>query len=672
MARATVLSSYIWGIDAGIVIEGDGYGSGPSVSMVAVGDPNTVRVVFDRAMMQDGYLLDTDNYSVAETGNPSSTLAVFRALPVVGRQDAVDLVTQDQAAVGYDFLAGAAGANAPIRDAYGNTLVSGSANFAGQAPASVAYSSLHMFSGFEAGMDAKTEASWDPDLDPPYLAHLDPADGYVNVDASTHINLDILDDTSGVNDLAVRIRVDGAYAWLLGSAQPGFTVFRSTVPKGFRYDVHRSLTFGPLQSVLVEVYAEDLAAIPNILSTSYSFTTIGSSHAPFLRNLDPGAEVGGVPPQYSYSFDLLDDYDDVNPATILLYVNGSLAYSGAAELWYAPYDGYVGHVENVDGYDGYHVRIDHPAFPNSSRVDIRVVASDFQMSGMDQTYGFWIAPAALQPLIDPYEITLRLPFSGGMDPAAVLDASLFRLSGGAYVRKVDILSPTEVRLWVERLLGQGPFTLTVSALVADAHGGHLVGDQALSVPVFQSAAFFSNTDGLLRSWHESRLVARDAQRAYFAGIRGIDVLDIRSGITAANRWAQVLDIHGIGAMCLLGSADGYDFADEAPPRLANQDPAPDATGVPADTDILFSVVEGITAVETVSLAVYVNGAIAFSGAGGWAGNWGGQITVRPQALDVALFPPEPFAPSSRVEMRVLASDLLGNRFDGTYVFTTAA
>jgi len=622
-------------------------------------------------MLQDGYLLRLDNYAITKTADPTIALAVFRVLSVANRPDAVDLITQDQEAVAYNLVVGMAPVSEPIRDAYGNPFTPSYMGFTGQAPPATSYSSLYMFSGFEAGMDAKTEESWDPDLDPPYLAHLDPADGYINVDANPQIHLDILDAISGVNELSVWIKINGIYAWLLGMEQPGFTVMRSTVPMGYRYEIKRSLTFGPHQLVLIEVYAEDLVGIPNILSTSYSFTTIGSSHTPFLRNFDPTPEIGGVPPSYSYSFDLLDDYDDVNPATILFYVNGAQVYSGATGLWTAPYDGYIGRVENIDGYDGYHVRIDHPSFPNSSRVNIRVVAFDFHATMLDQTYGIWIAPMAFAPTIDPYEITLRLSFSGAMDSTVVLDASLFRLSGGAYVRKVDALSQSELQLWVERMLGPGPFTLTVSSLVADSHGGHPVGDIVLAVPVFHSDALFSNNDGLLRSWHENRLVLRDGQRVYFAGLRGIDVLDIRLGMTAANRWAQVLDAYGVNAMCLLGSMDGYDFATGAPPALVNPDPAPDVVGVPTDTDILFSVTETIIAVETTSLAIYVGTALVFSGIGGWAGHWGGQITVRSRALDVELFPPEPFEPDSRIQVRVIASDLLGNLLDRSYTFTTA-
>jgi hypothetical protein len=376
--------------------------------------------------------------------------------------------------------------------------------------------------------------------------------------------------------------------------------------------------------------------------------------------LDPMPETGGIRSDSSCLFDILDSYD-LLPGTFEFYVNGSQAYGGNA--WIAPYDGYVGRV-SIDGYDGYHVRIDRPTLPASSRVDIRVVAADSQAGLLDQTYGFWIAPTAFSPVVDPYEITLRLVFSGAMDPVTILDASLFRISGGAYARKVDILSQSELRLWVEGLTGEEPFTMTVSSLVADIHGGHPAGDIVLPVPVFQSDALFP-----LRSWHVSQVALQDAQRAYFAGYRGVDVLDIRFGMAASNRWAQVLDAYGVVAMCLSG--DGYDFSVGVPPILADLDPPPYAVGVPTGTGIRFSVVGETTSVEMSSLAIYVDTVLAFGGIGGWVGNWGGQITVRHQGFDVELLPPEPFAPDSRVVVRVVVSDLLGTSSDTTYSFTTA-
>jgi hypothetical protein len=357
---------------------------------------------------------------------------------------------------------------------------------------------------------------------------------------------------------------------------------------------------------------------------------------------------------------------------MLAVITGALAYSGSTGTWSAPYDGYVGRTV-VDGYDGYHVRIDHPSleFSPSDRVDLRVVAQDIQGNILDETYGFWIASKLLSVAVDPYEITLSLLFSGAMREDSFVDASLFRLSGAAYVRKAELEAPTRARLWVEGLRGEGSFTLSVSDSVRDIHDGYLSGAGG-TVPVFQSTASFSNTDGLLRSWHESRFVTKDAQRIYFGGLRGIDVLDARLGVGSANRWAQILDSYGIDALCLVNSADAYDFQVGGAPRVGDQQPAPGQTGVSIDTSISFSVRDSGSSVETISLAVYVNGLLVFGGAsGGWANGWGGRISVDPAGLIMELFPPAPFPPSSVVQVRVLAGNLFGIQASATYSFTTA-
>jgi hypothetical protein len=414
---------------------------------------------------------------------------------------------------------------------------------------------------------------------------------------------------------------------------------------------------------------------------SFSFDVMESIVSPFLYNRNPVPDAGGIAPNTPFWFDVLDDYNVV-PGSLKFYVDGNMAYNGtpAPGAWCPPFDGYIGRVEDViDGYDGYRVRIDHSTllFPPSSRVNIRVIAMDAQSNILDETYGIWISPALIEPpKVDPYENTLSLFFSGDMEPSSLLDGYLFKLSNlsdfsnKAFVRKVDMLAADRVRLWVEWFQGDGPFTLTVSNKVRDIHDGYLIGAGGI-LDVFQSDAAYTNTNGLVRSWHESRLVTRDGQRAYLAGARGIDVFDVRLGLFDASRWGQVLDAYGIGAMCLVKSGDGYEFSGDSPPQLCDQLPAPETT-VPSPDAILFSIIDNITSVETVSLAVYISGLLVFSGgSGGWANNWGGQITVHPHQLDVELYPSENFSLGSRVSVRVVASNLLGQLLDSTYGFNIA-
>ncbi len=517
-----------------------------------------------------------------------------------------------------------------------------------------------------------TQIGWVPtDEDAPYIIGRNPAPSEEFVALDSYVSFSVLDDDSGINETSIWIRIADGYAWLSGSVQPGFSVVETAVANGFCYSIHRLLNFPPLTSILVEVYVEDQAFVPNALLALWNFRTTRGPHAPFLENRNPGSEFVGLAPEQSWSFDLLDAYGDTLASSIRIYVGKTQVYSGSTQSWTAPYDGYFGKIL-VDGYDGYHIRIDHPISAPSARIDIRVLASDAQGGDLDETYGFWIAPSALQPSLGPYEITVELPFSGAMDPASVFDASLFHLSGGAYVKFVEILTPDRVRLWVERLWSVETISLTVSRLVADTRGAHPIFDTVFDISKFNSTAFFSNATGLLRTWHVDHLVQSDLRRAYFAGEKGVDIFDTRFGIQNAFRWAQVLDEYGIMAMCVLNSADSYSFDTITSPHLENLNPWAGQGGVSTNANISFSVLHSLISVEAISLVIYVNTILVFAGsAGGWAHSWGGQIAARPEGLDVELFSPAPFAAGSTVFVRVMASDLLGNQLDMTYSFTVA-
>lgn len=192
-----------------------------------------------------------------------------------------------------------------------------------------------------------------------------------------------------------------------------------------------------------------------------------------------------------------------------------------------------------------------------------------------------------------------------------------------------------------------------------------------AITPFQSKAFLSNTRGLVRSWHESRIILRDSLRAYLAGIRGLDVFDISHGLGMPLRWAQVLDAYGTRAACLLGTAD-FAFEDTEPPFLANRSPAPGQTDVSPGTDIALSVADETTAVEVTAVAAYVNGRLAFSGASGWSNGYGGQVSLNHQIVDMLLYPPPGAILVGLNTVSVVAFDLAGNLMDTSYTFTVGA
>jgi len=380
----------------------------------------------------------------------------------------------------------------------------------------------------------------------------------------------------------------------------------------------------------------------------------------FLSSRDPEAEMGGVTPSESFSFDVLDSYG-VESTSLSIFVNGIQAYDGASG-WISPFDGYVGNTV-VDGYSGFHVRIDHSSYSASTRVELHILASSIDsVTFLDETYGFWIATTVTFVSIGPFEVCLSVGFSGALDTGTLDDASLFSISNGAYVRKIDIISNDSILLWVEGMNGNPTFTLTMSDIL-DIHGFPVEFSGASVYPGF-SEALVSGYNGLVRSWQQSLMVEKDIQRAFLMGIRGLDIFDIQS--TSPTKWGQILDSYGIYAACLNG--DGYSFSDSDSPRISDMVPASGAVVLAPDT-IRF-LISDITSVEISSLIVSVNSVLVFGGAAGWANGWGGQIEIFPQGLSVVLYPVAGFFHSGdNALIEVRASDFSSNVMDAAYSFT---
>jgi hypothetical protein len=322
-------------------------------------------------------------------------------------------------------------------------------------------------------------------------------------------------------------------------------------------------------------------------------------------------------------------------------------------------------------------------FPASGSVTVRVISADYESNPLDESWQFFTETSILDVDFGPFEITLDVVFSGAMlQNSALVDPANYQFDGDMYTRLVEILDDDEVRLWVELFQGEGPFTLTLSPDVRDSYGISLSGAAAqFEVPVFQSDATMSATNGLVRTWagrgaafpqQGSRYAAMDSQRVYLAGARGIDAFR-RDTVGTVVRWAQVMDEYGIDTMFVANYDPDYVFEDIVPPFVENRVPAAGSTDADSTTSIRFDVADAITAVEIVATAVYVNGTLAFAGgSGGWKNDWSGDIRVQHRSLDFTLRPPSPFTPGTTVSVRVVAFDLLDNALDTTYTFRIAA
>lgn len=265
-----------------------------------------------------------------------------------------------------------------------------------------------------------------------------------------------------------------------------------------------------------------------------------------------------------------------------------------------------------------------------------------------------------------FEVTLDVQFSNTMLQNLDFDKTTnYSFTQNVYVRKVEILTTSSVRLWVENF-GENTTILSISN-IKDTDGDTILDiNNHISVVPFQSTATFSNTNGLIRTSRNSIFVQADSQRVYFGGTKGIDVFrKVSSSIFS--RWAQIFDTNGIDAMFVANFPNDLIIDDELPPYLNNIFPVPESIAAPT-TSISFEIVDATTSVELSSLNIYINGTNIFSGNSGWLNGYYGTIELIFKQLNVEIKKETNFLSDDTIVVRVLSSDLLGNSADESFTF----
>jgi hypothetical protein len=304
---------------------------------------------------------------------------------------------------------------------------------------------------------------------------------------------------------------------------------------------------------------------------------------------------------------------------------------------------------------------------------VRITGRDAYGNSFDESFTFGIATITSLVGLETglYEITMDVTFDTEMlQDQNLINPANYHFEGyGTYARKVEILSPYQVRLWVELFYGQDDFVLSIDPAIKNIDGYSLLPEaDSYGISPFKSDATFTNYNAMVRTWHESTIVLNDSQRIYLAGVRGIDVFRKKLSTRFA-RWGQIFDEYGIDSMYVANFPSDLEITDEVPPRLIDQVPSPSSFAA-ADSRISFKVRDDITAVEITTLRVYIDGTLAFSGGyGGWQEGWNGTIEVEHHQLSVEMWADSFFDTGSIVTVRIVAQDLMGNEMDETYNFS---
>jgi hypothetical protein len=263
----------------------------------------------------------------------------------------------------------------------------------------------------------------------------------------------------------------------------------------------------------------------------------------------------------------------------------------------------------------------------------------------------------------PFEITLDIVFSSNMlADTELTNSANYTLTNGAYARKVSILSSNSVRVWCEKLFGYPSFYLTASNL-RDSGLLYLV-PTPFSFSIFTSSANLGNYNGLIRTLHDSNYIASDSERIYIAGAKGIDI--IKKDGNTVRKWAQVYSNNNIASFFIANFPNDVVFSDITPPYISLASPASGDTVLP-NTNIFFILEDVTTAVEVLSVLVYIDGEKIFDGNSGWMGV-SGNITFGYKSLTFDIWKDIDFTLGEHT-IRIVAEDLLYNRMDTSYSFT---
>jgi hypothetical protein len=135
--------------------------------------------------------------------------------------------------------------------------------------------------------------------------------------------------------------------------------------------------------------------------------------APYIESQDPAPFASGVGRNKIIEFDLLDINSDLLLSSVLIYVEGALAYRGDTDTFIAPYnDGGSARSVVVGPPAGHHFAIDKSvAWDSYSTVTVRVVATDSLLQSLDTTYQFYIEDWAAPTIDTPFPAHTTLDVS---------------------------------------------------------------------------------------------------------------------------------------------------------------------------------------------------------------------------------------------------------------------
>jgi hypothetical protein len=511
-----------------------------------------------------------------------------------------------------------------------------------------------------------------PDEEPPVFLDEQPPAGATGVPADTAIEIDILDELSGVDAATVTLAVNGETVSPLTVA----------IPNGVHVYYLPERPFPPGSEVAVAVSACDAAG--NCGGFEWSFTTeLPDADPPYVLNRQPPDGAGDVPPDAEVSAEVLDDGSGVDPDSLALSIEGQ-----PVEFALEPIEG------------GYRiVALREEPFAHGQTVLVELAACDLAGNCIRDSWSFQVVGDPWPP-----EFTELYPPPGAVDVPVDTEISLVILDEGSGVDPSSVVmlvndqpvSPTlnPVPGGYEALY-MPPSDLPYGAVITVAAGAcDLFGNCADTswrfttvLPPDEEPPVFLDP----RPPDGARDVPVDATIEILVADEGVGVdsgslalfvngvavaplliLPVPEGYllayTPTSPWPYGSELVVTAEGCdLLGNCGGFEWAfqteeqpDQDPPEIHRPRPEPGATDVPASAPVSALVIDELSGVDPDSIAMEIDGEPVRL-----------EIEAVAHGYRVRYANEAGFEPGAEVSVLLFAADLAGNSVEFPWQFTVA-
>lgn len=554
------------------------------------------------------------------------------------------------------------------------------------------------------------------DIEGPVFDSFFPAPNAANVPVNTALSFNVTDLGLGVNSSSINVLLNSVPVIVNGIFSPGFSGSISPITNGFSVLVTPGSFLSIGTAFTVDYYAEDLAAIFNDTSGSWSFQTSGDATGPDISAQNPAPAAVNVSTNTPISFITTDVESDIDEATLNVSVNAVTAIVNG--VFQSGFTGSIAVVPN-----GRQVTITpSTVFDSLAVVAVNVEVSNSSIVPVQSTFSWsFTCEDPLAPII-----TSQNPLPGATD-VPVSTNILFTVEDDLAVNELSLNVSVAGTPAIVGGVFQPGFTgsiSTVASITSVIIDPDVSFDSYEDVMVSVTAEDTSgNTSSLSWSFICEDLIAPTLDN-FIPADGSVDVphnsfiffraLDSQSGINVASINATVGGVPAVVdgvqqpgfTVSITAISNGYEVQispsatfgsyqvialtasvedndgnysseswsfrtiDDQLPSISNLTPAPSAIDVSRNPVISFNITDMASGVQLNTLQLTVNGTPAVVNGVVQIAQFTGSVVSIPDGFSVSVTPIAPFAGLVLVNVNAQGEDLAGNLTTVSWSFTT--